>query len=145
MRPRGTPVRLTLSLRLGHDIDGAWWPRTPSIARELPELIALLGTRLGDIIGINVNWSASHGPPKLDSYGWEAKRQHVMTITGTSGSATLLIVPCRTDTALAVLVLRRAAGLPIDPLHLDTPAYRTAEGVVRAARAQSTCAVPAEL
>lgn len=144
MRPRGPPVRLTLSLRLGHDIDGAWWPRTPGIARELPELIALLGTRLGDIIGINVNWSTSQGPPKLDSYGWEAKRQHVMTITGTTGSATLLIVPCRTDTALAVLVLRRAAGLPIDPIHLDSPAYRTADGVVRAAQAQTTCAAPAQ-
>lgn len=145
MRPRGTPVRVTLSLQLGHDIDGAWWPRTPGIARELPELIALLGTRLGDIIGINVNWPTSQGPPKLDSYGWEAKRQHVMTVTGSAASATLLIVPCRTDTALAVLVLRRAAGLPIDPLHLDTPACRTADGVLRAARAQTTCAASTPL
>src|SRR5579875_23365 len=145
MRRRGNPVRLTLSMQLGNDIDGAWWPRTPGITRELPELLAVLGTRLGDIIGIKVNWSASQGPPKLDSFGWEAKRQHVMTITGSAASATLLIVRCRTDTALAVLVLRRAAGLPIDPLHLDTPADRTADGVVRAARAQTTCAVPTQL
>jgi hypothetical protein len=135
-----TPVRLTLASRLGHDIDGAWWPRTPGITRELPDLIGLLGTRLGDILDITVNWSSSQGPPKLDSYGWEAKRQHVMTITGSNGRVNLLIVPCRTGTALAVLVLRRAAGLPIDPIHLDTPVYRTADSIVRAALAQTECA-----
>ncbi len=138
-----TPVRLTLALRLGHDIDGAWWPRTARIARELPELIAVLRTRLGEIIDIKVNWSSLQGPPKLDSYGWEAKHQHVMTISGRNGSANLLVVPYRTGTALAVMVLRRAAGLPIDPIHLDTPAYRTADSIVRAARTQGACAVPA--
>lgn len=141
-RRPATKVRLTLASRLGHDIDGAWWPRTPGIARELPELIAVLATRLGEIVDIKVNWPSSQGPPKLDSYGWEAKRQHVMTIRGSSGSATLLVVPCRTGTALAVLVLRRAAGLPIDDIHLDTPACRIADGIVRAARTQTACAVP---
>lgn len=135
-----TPVRLTLASRLGDEIDGGWWPRTPHLAQELPELIALLTSRLGGIIDINVNWSSVQGPPKLDSYGWEAKRQHVMTIRGSNGSAALLIVPCQTGTALAVLVLRRAAGLPIDSIHLDTPAYRTADSIVRAARTQSACA-----
>jgi hypothetical protein len=137
-----TPVRLTLASRLGRDIDGAWWPRTARIARELPELVAMLGTRLGDIIDIKVNWSSSQGPPKLDFYGWEAKHQHVMTITGSKGSATLLVVPHGTGTALAVLVLRRAARLSIDPIHLDTPADRTADSIVRAARSQSACAAP---
>jgi hypothetical protein len=68
-----SPVRLTLTSRLGHGNDGAWWPRTERIA---------------------------------------------------PGSA------------LAVPVLRRAAGLPVDPLHLGTQACRTADFVVQAARAQ---------
>lgn len=138
-----SPVRLTLASRLGHDIDGAWWPRTARMARELPELIAVLGTRLGEIIDIEVNWSSSQGPPRLDWYGWEARHQHVMTISGRNGSATLLIIPHRTATALAVMVLRRAAGLPIDPIHLDTQACRTADSIVRALRTQSVCGAPA--
>jgi hypothetical protein len=40
-------------------------------------------------------------------------------------------------------VLRQAAALPILPSHLDTPAYRAAEGIVRAARAE--CALRAKL
>jgi hypothetical protein len=131
-----SPVRLTLAPRLGHDIDGAWWPRTARIAQELPELIALLGTRLGEIINVEVNWLSTQGPPKIDSYGWEAQHQHVMTVNGRKGSATLLVVPHATSTALAVMVLRRAAELPIDPTHLDTQACRTADCVVRAARTQ---------
>ena len=138
-----TPVRLTLASRLGQDLDGAWWPRTARIARELPELIAVLRTRIGDIIDIKVNWSASQVPARLDSYGWEAKHQHVMTVSGRDASVTLLVVPYRTGTALAVMVLRRAAGLPIYEPHLDTPAYRTADNVVRAARIQRACASPA--
>jgi hypothetical protein len=131
-----SPVRLTLASRLGHDIDGAWWPRTARMSQELPELIALLGTRLGEIIDVEVNWLSSQGPPRIDSYGWEAQHQHVMTINGRNGSATLLIVPHATSTALAVMVLRRAADLPIDSTHLDTHACRIADCVVRAARTQ---------
>jgi hypothetical protein len=54
-RHPGSPVRVTLASRLGHDIDGAWWPRTARMARELPELIAVLGTRLGEITHVGVN------------------------------------------------------------------------------------------
>ena len=105
--------------------------------RASPELLAVLGTRLGEIIDVGLNWSSSQGPPNIDAYGWEAKRQHVMTISGRDGHATLLIVPHGTSTALAVMVLRRAAGLPIESIHLDTQACRTADSVVRAARTQS--------
>ncbi|MDT5018263.1 MAG: hypothetical protein QOD39_4423, partial [Mycobacterium sp.] len=41
---------------------------------------------------------------------------------------------CRTTTALAVMVLRQAASLPIIFSHMSTPAYRAAEDIVRAAR-----------
>jgi hypothetical protein len=115
------------------------------MARELPELIDALRERLGDVIDIGVNWSAFDGVLDLDSLtrrgldaipGSKARHQRVMTVTGSEARANLLVVPCRTTTALAVMVLRRAAALPILPSHLDTPAYRAAEDIVRAARAE---------
>jgi len=130
-------VRLTLAGELGHDIDGAWWPRTDNIGGELPELVAVLTSRLGEIIDIKVNWSSVAAPPKLDSYGWEGRRHHVMTINGHSARAKLLIVPYRTSTALAVMVLRRAADLAINPAHRVTRAFRIADSIVRAAVAES--------
>lgn len=141
-RSAESPVRLTLAPQLGHDIDGAWWPRTARMARELPELIAVLGTRLGEINDIKVNWSSLQGQPKFDSYGWEGKHQHVMTISGRSGRANLLVIPHQTSTALAVMVLRLAADLPISPQHRDTQACRTADCIVRAARHQCELSGP---
>jgi hypothetical protein len=135
-RRQVSPVRLTLASSLGHDIDGAWWPRTAHMAGELPELIAVLGTRLGAIIDIELNWSSSQSPPAFDSYGWEGMHPHVMTVSGRRASVNLLIVSHRTSAALAVMVLRLAANLPISPPHRDTQACRTADCIVRAARTQ---------
>jgi hypothetical protein len=68
--------------------------------------------------------------------GWTDRQQRVMTVTGGCGRANLLVVPSRTSAALAVMVLRYAAALPIDAAHLETPAYRAAYDIVRAARAE---------
>jgi Family of unknown function (DUF5994) len=145
-RRLASPTRLTLASVLGHDdLDGAWWPHTTSIARELPELINALDDRLGQIIDIGVNWSAFDGALDLDSLtrhgvdlipGSKVRHQRVMTVTGSDARANLLVVPSRTTTALAVMVLRQAADLPILSSHLGTPAYRAADHIVRAARAE---------
>ncbi len=150
----GSPIRLTLAFELGDDLDGAWWPYTPSVARELPELIDALRRPLGRVIDIGVNWSSLEGVPDLDSLhlrgnavipGRDTRHQRVMTITGSLARTNLLIVPSRTTRALAVMLLRRAADLPILPIHLDTEAFRTADAIVRAARAQRTLtATPAK-
>ena len=135
IRHPATRVRLTLASELGRDIDGAWWLRTGRMARELPDLIAALGDRLGAIVDIKVNWS-SEGPPELTFYGWESKRQPVMTVRGASAHVNLLIVPHRTSAAIAVMVLRQAADLPIDHIHVDSDAFKAADSIVRAARSQ---------
>lgn len=70
-RRQASPVRLTLASRLGNEIDGAWWPRTELISRELPELVSILEIRLGQIIDINVNWSPLQGQPNLNWDGWQ--------------------------------------------------------------------------
>jgi hypothetical protein len=132
-----SPLRLTLAARLGDKIDGAWWPRTELISRELPGLVSVLDVPLGRIIDINVNWSALQRPPDLNWDGWRGIHQHVMTVVGHDARASLLIVPSRTGRALAVMVLRRAAGLPIAPAHLDSRAFQTADSIVRVARGES--------
>jgi Family of unknown function (DUF5994) len=127
-------VRLTLAGQLGNDIDGAWWPRTGLISRELHQLVSLLDVRLGQVIDINVNWSALQNQQNLDWGLWRGVNPHVMTVVGRAEQAKLLIVPHRTGTALAVMVLRLAAALPIDLVHRNSPAFHTAECVVRVAR-----------
>ncbi len=135
-RRLASPLRLTLASRLGNTIDGAWWPRTGLISRELPELVSVLEVRLGRVIDINVNWSSLQRPPDLNWDGWRGIHQHVMTVSSCNARANLLIVPYRTGTALAVMVLRRAAGLPIYPAHRDSRAFHAAESIIRVARGE---------
>ncbi len=136
VRRVASPVRLTLASRLGNEIDGAWWPRTGLISLELPELVSVLEVRLGEVVDINVNWSSLQGQPDL-SWGWSRDtRPHVMTVRGRDKRAKLLIVPHRTGMALAVMVLRQAACLPIEPAHRDSRAFETAECIVRVARGE---------
>jgi hypothetical protein len=141
------PTRITLVAELGSGaLDGGWWPYTPAIAKELPELIEALEKPLGAIVDIGVNWSPLEGVPDLDSLhhrGNAAVRsrntrpQRVMTVTGSRACARLLVVPYQTSTALAVMLLRRAAGLPILSIHQDTDAFRTADDIVCAARTEN--------
>jgi hypothetical protein len=134
------PLRLTLASELGDALDGAWWPHTASVARELPELIDAVEPALGQIVDIDVNWSSLAGMPNLDSLNWrgnaavlgaETRHQRVMTLTGSRARARILVVPPRTSTALAVMLLRRAARLPIVTSHQHTEAFRIADVFVR--------------
>ena len=131
-----SPVRLTLASRLGNEIDAARWPRTGLISRELPQLVSVLDVRLGRVIDINVNWSSLQRQLDLNWGRWQGIHPHIMTIGGRDARAKLLIVPHRTGTALAVMVLRRAAGLPIYAAHRDSRAFQTAECIVRVARGE---------
>jgi hypothetical protein len=128
-----TLVRLCLARELGRDIDGAWWPRADRITNELPGLITTLIPLLGDITSINVNWPPLQRPPDFNWPGWQHKRQHVMTINGGDARANLLIIPYATESALALMVLRRAADLPVDPVDRTKPAFLTASSIVQAA------------
>jgi hypothetical protein len=144
-RRLASPVRLALAFELGGDLDGAWWPHTASVARELPELIDALFKRLGHIIDISVNWSSLEGSPDLDSLnrasptdsGRVISHQRLMMITGSQAPATLLVVPSWTSSALALMVMRQAATLPVMPAQRDTRTFWTADDIVRAARTES--------
>jgi hypothetical protein len=132
--PEGYP-RLTLAEDLGQDIAGAWWLRTSQMARELASTVTTLEERLGSIVDIKVNWSTD-GPPNLVFYGGECKRPPVLAICGRIARVNLLLIPAHTAAALALMVLRQAASLPIDSVHVGTHAYRVADKIVCAARNQ---------
>jgi Family of unknown function (DUF5994) len=144
-RRLASPVRVTLAIELGEGLDGAWWPHTASVARELPELIGALSARLGEILDISVNWSSLEGCPDFDAVKRASvanpvrvtRHQRLMMITGSRGAANLLVVPCRTSSALAVMVLRQAATLNIVHAERETEEFRIADDIVRAARAES--------
>jgi hypothetical protein len=106
------------------------------ISRELTELVTVLDARLGQISEIDVNWSSLQRQHDLNWDWWQGIRPHVMTVGGRDARATLLIVPHRTGTALAVMVLRQAAGLPVFEAHRDSRAFQTAESIVRLARGE---------
>jgi hypothetical protein len=137
-RPRrpSSPLRITLAPRLGNTIDGAWWPRTGLISRELPELTAVLAVRLGEIVDIDVNWSSLQRQPDVNWDWWQGIRPHIMTISGRDAQAKLLLVPHRTGAALAMMVLCRAAGLPVHEAHRDSRALVTADSIVRMAQGE---------
>ncbi|KAA1251529.1 hypothetical protein F0Q45_04025 [Mycobacterium simiae] len=129
-----------MAREFGRDIDGAWWPRADRITRELPELVAVLTPALGDITSINVNWPVLQRPPDFNWPGWERKRQHIITVTGGDARANLLIIPYSTYSALARMVLRCAADLPVDVAHHGKSAFLTAGSIVRAAQQQQQAA-----
>ena len=95
-RRMGSPCRLTLAAELGGGVDGAWWPYTASIARELGDLIDTLCEPLGQVVDIGVNWSPFEGVPDLDllnrrgvaaTPGRESRRLRIMALTGTRARA----------------------------------------------------------
>ncbi|APA75621.1 DUF5994 family protein [Mycobacterium avium subsp. hominissuis] len=141
-RRRADPVRLSVGCELGRAIDGAWWPRADRITNELPELVAVLTPLLGQIGAINVNWPPLQRPPDFNWPGWERKRQHVMTLIGGDARINLLIIPYATYSALARMVLRCAAGLPVEPRDRGKPAFLTAGSILRAAEQQRVDSSP---
>jgi len=146
-RRQANPIRLSVARELGRDIDGAWWPRADRITNELPNLVAVLTPLLGDIASINVNWSPLQRPPDLNWPGWEHKRQHVMTVSGSDACANLLIISYTTHSALALMVLRCAADLTIEAADRDKPAFPTAGSILRVAqrqRASGLSLIPAD-
>lgn len=144
-RRLASPVRIALAALLGSDIDGAWWPRTGSVARELPELIEALHRPLGEINHIGINWSSTERADDLNSMsyggksmpGWRDQRQRIMAIGGLRHRAKLLVVPHMTAPSLGWMILRRAAAVPIPNTEQDSQVFHTADLVMRAAQVES--------
>ncbi len=139
------PVRLSLANELGGEIDGAWWPRVDRMTLELPGLVEALTPLLGDITSINVNWPHLQRPPDFNWPGWEHKTQHVITVNGEKAQVNLLIIAYTTYSGLALMVLRRAAGLTIVPADREKPAFVTAGSILQAAMKQRVAMLEAQV
>ena len=122
-RRLSSPVRFTLASELGDSLDGAWWPHTASIARELPDLIEALREPLGQIVDIGLNWSPLEGVPDLDLLNRRG-------VAATPGRET------RRFRVMTLMLLRQAADLPVMYAHQHTSAFETAGVIVAAARGQ---------
>ncbi len=144
-RRLASPVRLTLAKRLGRDIDGAWWPRSASVAKELPELVEVLQRPLGEIVDININWSPGEGQLDLNTIAagsrtqaaFKPTRPRVMSVAGRGECVKLLVVPHMTSEALGGIVMRCAAGMLIESTVRSTPLYDTAVHIMGAAQQES--------
>ena len=117
--PQHTP-RLRLKPKATHSgrLDGAWWPHSGNLSSELPDLLAVLSVRLGQIDRVLYNvgeWSKA--PTKLASGGRRVRldgyqRQPINTveIVGLDRDRiVLLTVPADTDPAEAHCALMSAA------------------------------------
>ena len=144
-RRTSSPVRVSLAATRGGDIDGAWWPYSASIAGELPNLVDALYPAIGEVLDIRINWNQTAPAPVMSTLsaaaslkmGWPGGNQRLMALAGDSARVRLLVVPAMTTAALAVMVLRCAAGRALPDVDGGTPAFDAAERAVQAARAES--------
>jgi hypothetical protein len=117
--PKHTP-RLRLKPKAPHSgyVDGAWWPHTSNLSAELPDLLAVLSVRLGQIDRVLYNvgeWSKA--PAKLATGGRRVRldgyqRQPINTVEVVGldrERIVLLTVPADTDPAEARSALMSAA------------------------------------
>ena len=135
-------VRVSLAGTLGNDIDGAWWPYTASMGRELADLVEALRPAIGEVVDITINWLAESRTPVLSTMsavaatqmGWNGTQQRLMSLTGSTAATRILVVPAMTPVPLALMVLRRAAGRPVADSDYGTPVFDASERIVRSAQ-----------
>ncbi|MER0445855.1 DUF5994 family protein [Streptomyces sp. Edi4] len=99
-------------------LDGAWWPRSRDLLRELPALIEVLDARWGRITRIAVNprhWPVI--PRKIPvaghvvKAGWFTTEQDphkLLLLSYTAGRWDLLVIPPETDASTAARLMAAA-------------------------------------
>ena len=100
-------------------VDGAWWPSTDDLTKELPDLLAVLSVRLGRIDRVLYNLEEWAGPPaKITFDGWAVhldgyrhQPANRIEVHGLNCSTLiLLVVPPRSDPEHAHATMMAAAG-----------------------------------
>jgi len=103
-------------------VDGAWWPWSDDLTKELPDLLAVLSVRLGPIERVLYNlgeWStaprkAMVGERMVRLDGYRHQPINTLEILGVSrGRILLLVVPPATDPDQAHATMM-AAAVPND-------------------------------
>jgi len=118
--PAHTPrLRLKPKAPQSGYVDGAWWPHSDDLAAELPDLLAVLSVRLGEIGRVVYQLDEWPTPPKklaidgrtvrLDGY----RRQPVSTVEVLGldrRKVVLLVVSPNADSDQAHAIMMTAAG-----------------------------------
>lgn len=100
-------------------VDGAWWPRSDHLTAELPPLLSVLSSRLGEIASIAYprrEWTRAPagimaGDRLVRLSGSRRQPRNTVEILGLSGtSIMLLVVPPRTETGQACAAMIAAAA-----------------------------------
>lgn len=118
--PDSTPrLRLKRKAPASGYVDGAWWPHSGDLPRELPDLISVLSVRLGPVARVTYNLAEWAMAPRkmvvggrvvrLDGY----HRQPANTIDvldGRGDRIVLLVVPAATEADHAHTVAMAAAA-----------------------------------
>jgi hypothetical protein len=127
--PEHTPrLRLKRKAPTTGYVDGAWWPHSDDLPTELPDLLAVLSVRLGDVARVTYNLGEWAPAPRkvpiggrivrLDGY----HRQPPSTLgvaDGYGNKIVLLVVPVRTEADRAHTIVMAAAAAD-DATTVDT-------------------------
>jgi hypothetical protein len=118
--PEHTP-RLRLKPKASHTgyVDGAWWPSSDDLIKELPDLLAVLAVRLGPVDRVLYkvgDWTrapaklvTADGAVRLD--GYRLQLPNTIEVLGRRGDRTvLLVVPPHTEPDRAHTTLMAAAA-----------------------------------
>ncbi|MEV0230772.1 DUF5994 family protein [Nonomuraea sp. NPDC050786] len=113
------PARVFLEPTLTRDgtLDGAWWPHSTDLQRELPALIRVLQDRLGPILRVRLDTAAWDGIPAhllvdgrfLRVSGIPAVPNTIRVIRGNQDGFLLLVIPPDTTGPIATAAMRTAA------------------------------------
>jgi hypothetical protein len=132
--PRTEPSALRIALRpAARDngirvgaLDGAWWPHSDDLLRELPSLIPTLDREWGRITRVNVNPAHWQSLPRevpvqghVVKVGWFTTEQDphkLLLLSYRTGRWDLLVIPPRTAQAAAARLMAAAA----DPVGAPT-------------------------
>lgn len=120
-RVTSPPARLSLTPEGSAPglLDGAWWPRSRDLSRELPALIDALDAHWGRITRVTVN--PTHWPTiprkvpvagRMVHVGWfdEQDPHKLLLFSYTAGRWDLLVIPPETDAAAAARLMAAAAA-----------------------------------
>ncbi|WP_238421283.1 DUF5994 family protein [Gordonia sp. 'Campus'] len=129
MKPLLGPARVRFGVDPGAAVAGAWYPYTVQLAEELPGMLAAARARVGDISGIDVNWNSFRRLPGLDSPD-SPETPPLMTLTTAGRTVTLLVIPPRTASSLAAILLRQASDSVITGSQCHSLEYRRAERIL---------------
>ncbi|WP_211267004.1 DUF5994 family protein [Nonomuraea candida] len=113
------PARVFLEPTLTRDgtLDGAWWPHSTDLQRELPDLVRFLEGRLGPVLRVGLDAAAWDEVPAhllvdgrfVRVSGRSATPHTVKVIRGGQDGFRLLVIPPRTAAPAAAAAMRTAA------------------------------------